>query len=127
MKKRWRGGLWTERTKPGGPACEWRGLPSSWGARVCVYGFDLVSPTLAQVILALLPLCQEVALALVLAQNQEARDYSLFWPVERSWTRLEAQAQALALIPAAFGCPTRPGPAPWASGTGAVLRTPDGL
>ena len=86
------------------------GAPFLRGARVCVYGFDLVSPTLAQVILALLPLCQEVALALVLAQNQEARDYSLFWPVERSWTRLEAQAQALGAHTSRIWLPDAPRP-----------------
>ena len=77
-------------------ACERMGAaPFLRGARACVYGFDLVSPTLAQVILSLLPQCQEVAVALVLAQDKRERDYALFQPVERSLTRLQAQAQAL--------------------------------
>lgn len=68
------------------------------GARVCVYGFDRITPTLRRVILSLLTVCEEVAVALVLAGRQDARDFSLFLCVQRSLEQLSAAAPQGAVI-----------------------------
>ncbi|MEA4896957.1 MAG: PD-(D/E)XK nuclease family protein [Christensenellaceae bacterium] len=63
------------------------------GARVCVHGFDLLTPKLINTIVALCGCANEVTVALTLECDRAARDAYLFEPVARSLDRLTARAR----------------------------------
>lgn len=54
------------------------------GASVLVYGFDLISPTLARTIAGLCASASSVTLAINLENNEKARDWALYEPVLKS-------------------------------------------
>ncbi|MEF9975045.1 MAG: hypothetical protein RR893_14085, partial [Clostridia bacterium] len=62
------------------------------GSRVCVYGFDLISPSLTRLILGMADVAESVSIALVMPE-QSARDAHLFEPVRQTLARLRMQAQ----------------------------------
>ena len=58
------------------------------GCEVWAYGFELVSPTLANTLLALESVARRVSLLLPLENDASARDFYSFEPVQKSFERL---------------------------------------
>lgn len=58
------------------------------GCEVWAYGFELISPTLANTLLALESVARRVSLLLSLENDANARDFYSFEPVQRSFERL---------------------------------------
>ncbi|MEG1844350.1 MAG: PD-(D/E)XK nuclease family protein [Clostridia bacterium] len=72
------------------------GAPFLRGSRVCVYGFDLISPSLTRLILGMGAAAESVTIALV-APETSARDAHLFEPARHTLERLRAQGLAAGL------------------------------
>jgi ATP-dependent helicase/nuclease subunit B len=59
---------------------------------VFFYGFDLISQSMARVIVALSRAARETRLFLTLENDGDARDFSVFRPVQQAYERLKRQA-----------------------------------
>lgn len=64
------------------------------GSQCWIFGFDLLSPALSRMVLALNRHAARVGVALVLSNDAEARDAGAYLPAQRSFDRLRRMADA---------------------------------
>lgn len=69
------------------------------GASVWVYGFELISATLARVIIAMAGSAEQVTVTLALEDDESAPDHHIFEPARRSLDSLSRAAREAGLIP----------------------------